>query len=149
MRMFYVRQCPDYGSMHTAFLPKNLYYITSDPTKSRALYARKAEFSFEEVWAAFLRFGRAQEYYGAMSLVYWQFYNELYGKLQEIAKDEVATRKYRRPILKFYRKYLKRWVAFVQHSDDTLYPQNQVFRQMASLIEAVYFTHRSRKDGKP
>lgn len=138
MRMFYVRWEPDYGSMHTAFLPKNLHEIRSVPFGMRAVYARKTDFTFAEVWEMFLRIGRPQEYYGAMSLVYWQFYRELYEKLQEIAADGKATRKYRRPILKFYRKHLQKWVAFVRYSDDALYPQNEVFRRTAALILMKY-----------
>ena len=121
--------------------PRNAYPVRQDPTgKHRfCLYTRKEKFSFEEIWNMFLRIGRPTEYYGAMSLIYWEFYNELYERLQVIVANGEYRRKYRRAIRKFYRKYLQRWVDFVRCSDDTMFPQNEVFRQMAHLIVKTYY----------
>jgi len=131
--------------------PRYTYPILEDPTTKCDIYlfARKESFLFEEVWDMFLHIGRPTEYYGAMSLIYWEFYNELYERLQVIAANEEYRRKYLRAIKKFYRKYLQRWVEYVRYSDDAMFPQNEVFRKMEHLIFKTYYRGRTPFLRKP
>ena len=100
---------------------------------------KKEKVSFEEVLSIFLKSTSKKNYLGAMSMIYWQYYEEIYTFLQSATQDEASKKKHRRAIRKFYKQYLSKWIAFIQYSDDTQYPQNRVFREMEKIIKEAYF----------
>ena len=100
---------------------------------------KKEKVSFEEVLSIFLKSTSKKNYLGAMSMIYWQYYEEIYTFLKSATQDESSKKKHRRAIRKFYKQYLSKWIAFIQYSDDTQYPQNRVFREMEKIIKEAYF----------
>lgn len=100
---------------------------------------KKETVSFEEVLSIFLKSKSKKNYLGAMSMIYWQYYEEFYAFLKSSTQDEASKKKYRRAIKKFYKQYLRKWIEFIKYSDDTLYPQNQMFRKMEQKIKEAYY----------
>lgn len=120
-------------------IPEKLFPIDCDPTLKYEVYlfSKKEYVSFEEVLKIFLTSISKQEYLGAMSLIYFKYYNEFYEFLNKISKDTTLIKKYKKAIIKFKTKYLKRWINFIKYSDDSMYCQNKVFREMDKLIDEI------------
>ena len=117
-------------------MPHGLYPIDCDPSLKYEVYifAKKETICFEEIIDIYLRPFNRNDYLGAMSLVYFKYYDRFYDFLLQVSKDEELLRKYKRATVRFYKKYLKRWISFIRHSDDTMYPQNEVFRNMEKVV---------------
>ncbi len=117
-------------------VPSNLFSIECDPSLKYEVYifSKKKDVTFDEVLEIFNKSINRNDYLGAMSLIYFKYYNEFYKFLVEISENINLTKKYRKSTLKFYKKYLVRWLEFIKHSDDTMYPQNKVFRKMDTII---------------
>ena len=117
-------------------IPNNLFPIQSDPSLKYEVYifSKKRDVMFDEVLDIFYKSMNRNNYLGAMSLIYFKYYNEFYDFLVSITKDIKLIKKYRKATLKFYKKYLIRWIEFIKYSDDTMYPQNEVFRKMYTII---------------
>ena len=123
-------------------IPKGLLPIKSDPTLKHEVYIfSKKEISFQEVLKIYLRSFNKNDYLGAMSLIYFKYYNELYDFLILSSQESKLLRKHKKAARKFYKSYLIRWVDFIKYSDDNLYPQNKIFREMENLIAKIYFNH--------
>lgn len=123
-------------------IQETMFYIETAPAMynyEQWVYSKKEEVSFDEVLKIFYRSFSKNDYLGVMSLIYWKYYNEFYGFLVTISKDQNLLKKYKRATMKFYRKALKKWIIFIKYSDDTMYPQNHVFREMDALIKNTYF----------
>lgn len=117
-------------------VPNTLFPIDCDPSLGCEVYVftKKRDITFEEVIHIYFKSMNRNDYLGAMSLIYFKYYNEFYDFLVEISKDMSLKKKYRKATLKFYKKYLIRWIKFVKFSDDTMFPQNEVFRKMHAII---------------
>lgn len=120
-------------------IPNGLIPIESEPTLKYEVYIfSKKEISFEEVLKIYLRPFHKNDYLGAMSLIYFKYYNELYEFLTLSSQEPKLVKKYKKATIKFYKNYLNRWIDFIKYSDDNLYPQNKVFKEMAYVIESIY-----------
>ena len=117
-------------------IPNNLFPIQSDPSLKYEVYifSKKRDVMFDEVLDIFYKSINKNDYLGAMSLIYFKYYNEFYKFLIEISENMNLTKKYKKAILKFYKNYLVKWIEFIKYSDDTMYPQNEVFRKMHIII---------------
>lgn len=115
---------------------KNLHEITADPSLKYEtfVFAKKPDYSFDEILRIALTTHSRSDYIGATSLIYFKYYNQMYDFLLQLSQDSALFKKHKRAIARFYQKTLKRWVKFVEYSDDTLYPQNEVFRKMYELL---------------
>ena len=69
------------------------------------------------------------------SMIYWKYYQEFY----QWIKNSIECNNTRniRIIKKFSKKALNRWLEFVEHSDDTMCPQNHYFRLMHKELEKI------------
>ena len=114
---------------------QNLHEIQADPSLKYEtfVFAKKKDISFEEVLHIMLTSNSRSDYVGATSLIYFRYYNEFYSFLTQISQSPLELRKRKRALSKF-KKVLCRWLDFIKYSDDTLYPQNEVFRKMRDVL---------------
>lgn len=123
-------------------IPNGLIPIKSDPSLKYEVYIfSKKEISFQEVLKIYLRSFNKNDYLGAMSLIYFKYYNELYDFLMLSFQKSKLLKKHKKAARKFYKNYLIRWLDFIKYSDDNLYPQNKIFREMEHLIAKIYFNN--------
>ena len=129
-------------SYQTIKIPNGLYAIQIEPTQKYPdfvlLLSRKEHVTFEEVIKIYRRSFSRSDYLGAMSLIYFKYYEEFYAFMQSILCDEVQRKKYQKANRKFYYRYLKRWNEFVQRSDDVLFPQNIVIKKLYQILKETY-----------
>ena len=127
-------------------IPNDIFPIVSDPTLKNEVYIfmKKNYISFEETLNIFLKTNNKNNYIGATSLIYFKYYVEFYHFLIDVFENPIKLKKYKKRILKFYKKTLCRWVSFIRYSDDTMYPQNEIFRNMFDLITKSFFKNDKR-----
>ena len=123
-------------------IPDNLFPIDCDPSGPELyIFSKEKTVTFNEVISIIFKTHRKNDYLAAISLIYFKYYNEFYDFLKHCAKDQILSKKYKRVIMRFYKNHLRRWIEFVKCSDDTLFPQNFVFRKMHELIQNTYSKH--------
>ena len=129
-RLYRLGYAPEKG------IPKNYHYIREDPSYNfcfDALISKKESFTFDEIINCLKKSFLHADYLGCCSVIYWEYYKEFYDWIIEsFEQNNIQNIK---TIKKFYKKTLIRWVDFVKHSDDTMYPQNEYFRLMKKEIE--------------
>ncbi len=107
-----------------------------DPSSKGETYvfANKPNVTFDEVLKIFCHSLSRVNYLGAMSLIYFKYYVEFYEYLKDcISKDPKFKTSFK--VKRFKKRYLKKWIAFIKYSDDTMYPQNDYFRKMDALLK--------------
>ena len=120
-------------------VPKGYYDIDHDPSYqfgySEKLICSQPSLSFNEVVRCLEKCFTKADYIGCYSLIYWKYYIEFY----QWIKNSIECNNTRniRIIKKFSKKALSRWLEFIEHSDDTMYPQNNYFRLMQKEIEKI------------
>ena len=126
----------------TINIPNGLYAVQIEPTQKCPdfilLLSKKEHVTFEEIIKIYRRSFLRSDYLGAMSLIYFKYYEEFFAFLQTILNDEVQRKKYKKANRKFYYRYLRRWNEFVQCSDDTLYSQNIVIKKLYQKFNDIY-----------
>ena len=145
--MFRFRLISFFYSARNKKEPRNYIPIRMDPSYDSygdELYQRKGDLSFASVlrmyrWLPVLR--RADRV-GVLSLIYWEYYNELHAFLSSLAEKPWQRRRHKLTNLYFYYFHLKRWVAFVRCSDDTMFPQNETIRDLEGVLRSLYFSKK-------
>lgn len=127
------------GHAPSKSIPKDYHYIKEDPSYNfyfHALISKKESFAFDEIINCLKHCFSKADYLGCCSIIYWEYYKEFYDWIVENFKQNNPQNI--RIIKKFYKKTLIRWVEFVKHSDDTIYPQNEYFRLMKNEIDNYF-----------
>ena len=122
-------------------IPKGYYSVRLDPSCQyydsygycTTLICKKENLAFNEIIDCLKKSFWKADYIGCYSYIYWQYYKEFYEWIVQTSNHENTLN--RKIIKRFYKKALLRWIAFIEHSDDTLYPQNEYFRKMQKAIE--------------
>ncbi len=118
-------------------IPAGYYVINTDPSYlmryDEILICKKEMLTFDELIHCLKQCFSKADYFGCYSIIYWEYYKEFYDWI--IESFEQNNTQNIKTIKKFHRKALFRWVEFIRHSDDTLYPQNEYFRLMKKEIE--------------
>ena len=118
-------------------IPNGHYAINTDPSYlmryEEILICKKEMPTFDEVIDCLKKCVLKADYLGCYSLIYWTYYKEFYGWIRESFKQN--NRANIKLIKKFYKQALLRWIYFIKHSDDTLYPQKEYFGLMKKEIE--------------
>lgn len=135
-------------------VPKGYYSVNLDPSYRTydsysyctALIYKKENPAFNEIIDCLKKCFRKADYIGCYSFIYWRYYKEFYEWIVQNVNHKNASNK--KVIKRFYKKALLRWIAFIQYSDDTLYPQNEYFRKMKNAIEAYGHIYHIRKRRK-
>ena len=144
MNIFKIKNISPY---QTNRIPVGYYVVRLEPTQKYPdfilLLSKKEQVAFEDVVRIFLRSVDRSDYLGAMSLIYWKYYYEFYDFLEASLTNSILRKKYRKAVLKFNKRYLKRWIEFIKYSDDTMYPQNEVLQKINDLIAIAYFRRES------
>jgi|GEM_PF-3172525 len=113
-------------------IPDGYYAIDPDPSyclgDQEILICSKQSPTFEELICCLKKTFRKADYVGCYSLIYWKYYKEFYEWIRISYQSNNKLNK--KVINKFKQKALVRWLKFIEHSDDTLYPQNEYFRLM-------------------
>jgi len=112
--------------------------IECDPSLKKELYVfvRKPIPGFREIWNHYFHNIVKSEKIGCASLFYFVYYKELLCEIENICNSAKVNRYHMKKILTLEKKELSRWMKFISNSDDTLYEQNNYFRQMSILISA-------------
>lgn len=119
--------------------PKGYYSIDADPSYrmgyAEMIICRQQNLSFDDMLRCLNKCFTEADYVGCYSIIYWNYYKEFYQWIKEcVASRNAANIKI---IKKFRKKALCRWLGFIKHSDDTLYPQNEYFRKMYAEIQKL------------
>ena len=99
------------------------------------IICRQRDPSFDDVLGCLKKCFTKADYLGCYSMIYWKHYEAFYQWIKEsVASGDAANIKI---IKKFYKKALRRWLEFIERSDDTFYPQNEYFRKMYVEIQKL------------
>lgn len=118
-------------------IPEGLYPIDCAPGPKYEVYlfSKTENVSFDEVVYIILHSFNKTNLLGAASLVYFKYYNEFYEYILNLSTKQKLSKKQKWAVKRFYKRYLIKWIEFIKYSDDTMYPQNEVFRMLSKLIE--------------
>ena len=119
--------------------------IDSDPTISlryeEYLFVKAPTPQFEQVWNLYTETMNRNEKLGCASLFYFTYYTELRNRIEEITGDEKQLLINIRVLKMFVKESLINWLEFIKRSDDTLYPQNIVFKEIAAILKPLFPKH--------
>ena len=119
--------------------PKGYYSIDADPSclmgNGEEIISRQQNPSFDEILRCLKKCFTKADYLGCYSMIYWKHYEAFYQWIKESVASQDA--KNIKVIKQFHKKALGRWLEFIEHSDDTLYPQNEYFRKMYVEIKKL------------
>ena len=119
--------------------PKGYYSIDADPSYrmgyAKTIICRQQNPSFDEILRCLKKCFTKADYLGCYSMIYWKHYEAFYQWIKESVASQNA--KNIKVIKQFHKKALGRWLEFIEHSDDTLYPQNEYFRKMYVEIKKL------------
>lgn len=118
-------------------IPVGLYPIDCAPSLNYEVYlfSRKKDVSFAEVIHIFFNSFSKTDLLGAVSLIYYKYYNEFYEYIFNLSTEQKLSKKQKWAVKRFYKRHLIKWIEFIKYSDDTMYLQNEVFRRLSKLIE--------------
>lgn len=114
--------------------------IECDPTNDFEAYifVRKPVPDFNEIWNILTHTRRSEVLLGCYSLLYFVFYKELKLKIIDILSSEYSLNENKKKLEVFIKNRLNKWLTFIKRSDDSLYPQNQYFREIADILKPVF-----------
>ena len=119
--------------------PKGYYSINADPSYrmgyAETIICRQQNPSFDEILRCLRKCFTKADYLGCYSMIYWKHYEAFYLWIKESVASQNSENI--KVIKKFHKKALNRWLAFIEHSDDTGYPQNAYFRKMYAEIQKL------------
>ncbi len=123
-------------SIYCRNIPNGYYNIHIEPTgmseRETVIVCSKEYPTFNEIIDCLKKCIFKADYIGCYSFIYWEYYKEFYEWIKQTFESKNSPNI--RIIKKFYRKALVRWLEFSEHSDDTIYPQNEYFRMMHKEI---------------
>lgn len=125
-------------SPHGKMPDSNIWYgIDGDPTMKieEYVFVKKPIPNFEQTWEIFYNVNDSNERLGCSSLFYFKYYNELKDKIYTIVNEKEQLNNNKKILILFITDYLNKWLIFIKRSDDILYPQNNVFREIAKLLK--------------
>lgn len=102
------------------------------------VFVRKPIPNFEKIWEIFTTTKNEKERLGCSSLFYFKYYNELNGKIRSILKEKNQFEINKIMLKLFITDYLNDWLVFIKRSDDLLYPQNGVFKDIAQELQPLF-----------
>lgn len=120
-------------------IPKGYYSIDADPSYrmgyAEMIICRQPNPSFDEILHCLKKCFTKANYLGCYSMIYWRHYEVFYQWIKEsVASENTESIKV---IKKFHKNALGRWLEFIEHSDNTFYPQNAYFQKMYEEIKKL------------